>query len=138
MCWFFFSHNLRSVLYSFSKRKANLKDIFSLSCQRIKINQITKICTFCLFLTHLYDKKKILSTSLRMFQSYAALDHKPLLNTSHTLGQNFLKNLLKNKEMVFENGLKMYKPRLIMARVRYLYCVTFLSSKIVGSANRQF
>ena len=30
------------------------------------------------------------------------------------------KKLVKNKEMVFENGVKIYKPLLIMARVRYI------------------
>ena len=33
--------------------------------------------------------------------------HKPLLNTRHNKGQNFLKkNLLENEEMVFGNGVK--------------------------------
>ena len=30
----------------------------------------------------------------------------------------FWKNLLVNKEMVFKNGVKIYKPRIIMERVR--------------------
>ena len=31
-----------------------------------------------------------------------------------------LKNFIENKEMVFKKWVKIYKPRLIMARVRYL------------------
>jgi len=40
----------------------------------------------------------------------AALDYKPLLNTSHEYKDRIIwKNLLKNKEMVFENGVSYIK-----------------------------
>ena len=61
--------------------------------------------------------------------------HKPLLITSRSWIQAihkdriFWKNLLKNKEMVFENGAKIYKPRLIMARVRYLFTIFSVGDK---------
>ena len=60
--------------------------------------------------------------------SQAALDQKPLLNTSHTYGQRsqYINSLWKW-------GKKIYKPRLIMARVRYpkyKYILNFQISKL--------
>ena len=85
-----------------------------------------------IILNLLWAKKSLLSYFLFHFQPKQipyARHHKPLLIRSRTWIQAihkdriFWKNLLKNKEMVFGNGGKIYKPRLIMARVRYTFNV---------------